>query len=61
MRTLGGILARTLLLLAIELAVLWACGRGQPESAYPAGYAVAFSALIIFWFAVATTGRQGQP
>jgi hypothetical protein len=61
MRTLVGILWRTGLLLLLELAVLWACGRGQPESIYPPGYAVAFSAVIIFIFAVVTAGRQGQP
>jgi hypothetical protein len=61
MRTLVGVLWRTGLLLLLELAVLWACLRGQPQSVYPAGYAVAFSALIIFCFAVATAGRQGQP
>jgi hypothetical protein len=51
---------RTLLLLALELAVLWACGRGQPESAFAPAYPVVFSALIIFVFAIVTTGPLGQ-
>lgn len=61
MRTLVSVLWRTGLLLLLELGVLWACERGQPESAYPPAYAVAFSAVIIFLFAAVTTGRQGQP
>ena len=61
MRTLVSVLWRTGLLLLLELGVLWACERGQPVSAYPSGYAVAFSALIIFCFAVVTASRQGQP
>ena len=61
MNRLVGVLWRTLLLLLIELAVLWACGRGQPDSAYPPAYAVAFSAVILFLFAAVTTGRQGWP
>jgi hypothetical protein len=60
MPALLSVVGRTVLLLALELALLWACYRGQPQPDYPLTLLIAFSALIIFGFVVATAPRRGQ-
>ncbi|HEV2238553.1 MAG TPA: hypothetical protein VGR57_17985 [Ktedonobacterales bacterium] len=60
MRALVSVIGRTALLLALELALLWACFRGQPQADYSLTLLIAFSALIIFFFVLATGRRRGQ-